>query len=949
MATPRLLTVLVSAFAALAAAQPALDDLASIPTPVLAPVFGAPSVTNAWGSLLAATSNVLAINAVELAPFSSGWDATNLYGWDVDTATLTLNGLPLPPSFSLWTPYSVLRNASVVLPSPAPAATVTTEVRWVFEAQAVLLEANITLPEGADATSLSATVDLRFPLRYYPRFDECTSWHYPTHSETCCSNWFPPEPAPGQNTPAYFPPTWTECAPTPSDGFSTLLQADILSPATSAFAFPGACAGQNTRRVPPPRSGAGDVLPSTDLNPRHLNSFRSDPSATTLDLGGPTATNASAGTWTFTLGGGSAPLTARLRLALVFSNTSSAATASAAQALAAQFDEAWADAKADWQTRFNAVFDPAHSHFSGHLPRLSASPATASSTSSAPTTSSAPPTSSASSAAGFSFDFADGFTSPMERIYYASIVGLLANERTNLPPSLPGGNPTCPVSLEAGSPVLQRSADDEAAAFRRVTPGTNKAAPATSGLDRYLRPTLGAQEDEWFLPVVSGSAFPSTSSGDSPWRLFVTGGGLNATTNGFFWDFQFGAMLLATLEPDTFLRQLLIWLSGAGDDGSPAFLSFWGYEWAAGRQVGNFYSANFFTLMELLQAYIRTTGDLDVLNTTITSANATVTLFDVAISMATHWRQMNASGYLADYGGAPNLLECVPTYIHRVASCNAGNVYMSNTMADLSESWKGDAALAAQLRSDADGIADDVLSRLYIPGTGYFGAEMPNGTLVPVQHVMDHTYVTLYLGVQRNNTSLTTPASSSPTANRSYIPPAVASEMASFVRESLIVPHWMRALALNDSAAPYSNRSDHGPSGAYIGWPALTIRSMGLRGDYGEALAFLNDTLFVSTLGPYGQAVEVNPPGLPYKPMDVTLYNALVSCSFADSIIRTFFGFNPPLPVPGSPGPLVDADVPRGFTGVLSGLAWDGAVWDIVSDDDGLTMQPQPLGAGRGA
>ena len=51
---------------------------------------------------------------------------------------------------------------------------------------------------STDATSLSATVDLRFPLRYYPRFDECTSWHYPTHSEPCCQNWFPPEPAPGQ-------------------------------------------------------------------------------------------------------------------------------------------------------------------------------------------------------------------------------------------------------------------------------------------------------------------------------------------------------------------------------------------------------------------------------------------------------------------------------------------------------------------------------------------------------------------------------------------------------------------------------------------------------------------------------------------------------------------------------------------------------------------------------
>ena len=72
--------------------------------------------------------------------------------------------------------------------------------------------------------------------------------------------------------------------------------------------------------------------------------------------------------------------------------------------------------------------------------------------------------------------------------------------------------------------------------------------------------------------------------------------------------------------------------------------------------------------------------------------------------------------------------------------------------------------------------------------------------------VMDYTYVSLYLGVEGPGQA-------------GYISAAVAEEMAAFVKQSLLVPHWMRALSLTDPAAPLSNRSDHGPSGSYIGWP----------------------------------------------------------------------------------------------------------------------------------
>ena len=73
-------------------------------------------------------------------------------------------------------------------------------------------------------------------------------------------------------------------------------------------------------------------------------------------------------------------------------------------------------------------------------------------------------------------------------------------------------------------------------------------------------------------------------------------------------------------------------------------------------------------------------------------------LVDIVFTLTTHWKSLNVSGFLAEYGLAPNLLECVPTYIHYVASCNAANSFMSRHAADIAEFFVGDPALAAQLR-----------------------------------------------------------------------------------------------------------------------------------------------------------------------------------------------------------------------------------------------------------
>ena len=151
-----------------AAAPPQLSSLSSIWQPVQPDTYGAPSVTNAWGTVLASVTNVLGFNALEMAPFSSGWDSTNQHGWAVDTASLFIDGAPVPPAASQWTPFSVRRNGT------AGELAVSTELRWVFEAQALLLEATIVSPRPVN---FSLDVDLRAPVRYFPAADDCPSWH----------------------------------------------------------------------------------------------------------------------------------------------------------------------------------------------------------------------------------------------------------------------------------------------------------------------------------------------------------------------------------------------------------------------------------------------------------------------------------------------------------------------------------------------------------------------------------------------------------------------------------------------------------------------------------------------------------------------------------------------------------------------------------------------------
>ena len=139
-------------------------------------------------------------------------------------------------------------------------------------------------------------------------------------------------------------------------------------------------------------------------------------------------------------------------------------------------------------------------------------------------------------------------------------------------------------------------------------------------------------------------------------------------------------------------------------------LAGWGVDWPSGEAVGSWYAANDVTLVKLVHAYVTVTHDTAFLGERVTSdtsllatapggapgsvpgaTGATVegptaegpaavapTVWQQLLGLATAWQgRVGTAGGLADFGGPPNLLECVPTYVHKVAAFNAAAVWSS--------------------------------------------------------------------------------------------------------------------------------------------------------------------------------------------------------------------------------------------------------------------------------
>ena len=187
----------------------------------------------------------------------------------------------------------------------------------------------------------------------------------------------------------------------------------------------------------------------------------------------------------------------------------------------------------------------------------------------------------------------------------------------------------------------------------------------------------------------------------------------------------------------------------------------------------------------------------------------------------------------------------MPTYTHKVAALNAANAKMMRSSATIAEG-RGDRARAAHLRALASNVSALVRSKLFIGGAngtdgGFFAAEQPTGELVPVHHVID--FISVVTSIAED------------------LPPAMRRSMMGFVRRELLTTNWMRALSLQDSSLLHpsanSDRKDHGPLGAYDGWPGETIEAFCLLGEYQAALELTRAMATAYDDGPGGQAHQV--------------------------------------------------------------------------------------------
>lgn len=386
------------------------------------------------------------------------------------------------------------------------------------------------------------------------------------------------------------------------------------------------------------------------------------------------------------------------------------------------------------------------------------------------------------------------------------------------------------------------------------------------------------------------------------------------STTTFIWDFSLSSLAHALLDPEPMKRQVTHWI--AGD-----IHSNFGTSSLTGGPVGRWYSVNDYAMTRLVNDYVRFTGDVKYLDSTPatgTGDSAGLSVGDQVLAWALSWQGLRGSSALADYGEIDNLLECVSSYTHEVASLNAANVWNMRVAASVA-AVQGDQGAADELRAAAEDLEAAVVD-LYLPGTGYFAAQQPDGSRVPVRHCYDFNVVGTTIGLD--------------------LPEPMRDEMVEFFQRELQTPSWMRALSPWDPDACYSVRPDHQWNGAYPAWPADAARALVALGAPQVALDWLSGLALTTNQGPPGQGHFVGeaeptinggarkaPPQLPY----IIDWACSSSGAWVALVIESLFGVNPSisgsLTVDGCIG-LLDPDA------VLRGLRVGDRLVDVHANGD---------------
>jgi hypothetical protein len=404
-------------------------------------------------------------------------------------------------------------------------------------------------------------------------------------------------------------------------------------------------------------------------------------------------------------------------------------------------------------------------------------------------------------------------------------------------------------------------------------------------------------------------------------RSFVTVSPKVGPTTLYYWDPISYSNLWTLLDPAIFKDVLRHFLS-------VDLKKSYALDLLGGGTVGPWYGANDYTVFHSVYTYLNLSGDWAFLD----EKNGSTTILNRLEEISSAWKKLtDGKSFLADYGGAENLSETVPSYLHKVPFLNAANVWMMRSMAEIFEK-KGMKEKADQFRKDADVIAKELLG-LYIDGKGYWMCRYPDGTTKEVPICFD--FFTIARCMPNDLT------------------PKMKTEMMEFVSRDLWMGNWMRALALYDESAQKtlstekgrdswlhaewrgpSLRADHGCTGAFDAWPGLTAESFIWLGQPQKATDYLRLIAPVLDEGPFGQSHNVANELKPVvkSSLDWQDYFAGDGGTYVDVIIRSWFGLDPDRKW----GMIRLPNIDRGFEGVLKNVTYSGKEYEINSSGKGI-------------
>jgi hypothetical protein len=400
-------------------------------------------------------------------------------------------------------------------------------------------------------------------------------------------------------------------------------------------------------------------------------------------------------------------------------------------------------------------------------------------------------------------------------------------------------------------------------------------------------------------------------------RVFVAGGPRYGASVMFIWDTGMMDTLFALLEPAAMREYVTKTLQWDLDK----YLAF---DYYGNRAFGYRYVANYPMLFRIATTYLRITGDRAFLHQKV----GPKTVLEQLDRLALHYRDyLMADGRLADFGGNPwHFLECVPTYIHATAGFNAAYVTMLRDMADLYD-FKGNKALAEQRRAAAEKLVVAIYPQLYVAGKGFWQSRYPDGRQFDMRHCLDFQFVAQSIGQD--------------------LPAPVRKEMRDFVAGELLMKNWMRAQSLQDPAAERSDRPDHGPMGAYSGWPPETVDGLCHLGFWKDALDFYRRCEAATHEGAFSQGAEFYGPAKKDYDAPVRIATegticreAVCGADFTDVMIRAIFGFHPSLNW-NTGSPLWAADQDRAFSAKLMHVRWGNRLITITSGPQGLRLEKE--------